>query len=346
MTIPKTFKRSKNFLFLGIIPSVLFLFVCLWTIAWSHTVHLDNLVQSELNTSFRMLYGELYQEARLLGVLAEEMGQEEKVRAAFLAGDRERLQKVTAEAFSNDRSRYNVTHLYFIGLDRGAFLRMHKPEVFGDIIDRHTLKTAERTGKLSYGLEMGMLGTLTLRVVTPWMVDGRKIGYIEIGVESEEIIEELKKIIGVDAVLLVDKSRLVREDWQKGMQMLGRDAEWERFPESVQIYSTMPKLPRMVDMSIQRQQQFISKTNLVMEIDGRSYMGGFTPLLDAADQDIGDVVFLKDITLLKSIETRMTILLLGGYVFCVLFFMIFVFWYVHRLKVNFTDMLESESADR
>lgn len=340
MTIPKTFKRSKNFLFLGIIPSVLFLFVCLFAIAWAHKVHLDNLVQSELNTSFRMFYGELYQEARLLGVLAEEMGQNEKVRAAFLAGDREGLLKVTAEAFNNDRSRYDVTHLYFISLDRGTFLRMHKPEEFGDIIDRYTLKAAERTGKLSYGLEMGVLGTLTLRVVTPWVVDGRKIGYIEIGIESEEIVDELKKIVGVDAVVMVDKSRLEREDWQKGMQMLGRDADWEQFPESVQIYSTMTKLPRLVDLSIQRQQQFVSKANMVMEINGRSYMGGFTPLLDAADQDIGDVVFLKDITLLKSIETRMTILLLGGYVFCVLLFMIFVFGYVHRLKVKFTDTNE------
>lgn len=337
MTIPKTFTRSRNFLFLGMIPSILFLFVCLGAISWSHKVHLDNLVQSELNTSFRMFYGELYQEARLLGVLAEDVCRNEKVRDAFLAGDRGRLQKEAAAAFNNDRSRYNVTHLYFISLDRVAFLRMHNPKQFGDIIDRYTLKAAERTGKMSYGLEMGVLGTLTLRVVTPWMVDGRKIGYIEIGVESEEIIEELKKVVGVEAVLMVDKSRLERENWQKAMQMLGRDADWEHFPESVLIYSTLPKLPRMVDLSIQRQRQFASRSNMIMEINGRSYMGGFTPLLDAADQDIGDVVFLKDITILKSIETRMTILLLGGYVFCVLLFMIFVFWFVDRLKVKFTD---------
>jgi hypothetical protein len=217
---------------------------------------------------------------------------------------------------------------------------MHQPEEFGDIIDRYTMIEAERTGEVSYGLELGVLGTLTLRVVAPWMVDGRKVGYIEVGVEAEEVIDELKKIVGVEAILLADKSLLEKEHWQKGMRMLGRRADWEHFPESVQIYSTLPKLPETLELSIQRLHRFGGEAkNMVMEVDGRSYMAGFTPLLDAADQDIGDLVILKDISALRFIENRMTALLLGGYVFCILLYMLFVFWYLHRLKLKITDMV-------
>jgi len=40
-------------------------------------------------------------------------------------------------------------------------LRVHQPERHGDTINRHTTLTAEKTGKISIGAELGPIGTFT-----------------------------------------------------------------------------------------------------------------------------------------------------------------------------------------
>ncbi|MCC6933984.1 MAG: hypothetical protein IT292_12170 [Deltaproteobacteria bacterium] len=76
--------------------------------------------------------------------------------------------------------------MYFITPDRTCILRVHKPEKQGDIINRFTTLEAERTGKLAAGIEIGPLGTFTLRVVNPVYSKGMLVGYLELGKEIED----------------------------------------------------------------------------------------------------------------------------------------------------------------
>lgn len=87
-----------------------------------------------------------------------------------------------------------VTHCYFITPDKECFLRVHQPERHGDIITRFTLDQAIRNNEVASDIELGPLGTFTLCVVKPWLINGQLAGYLELGREIEFLTGELKKV--------------------------------------------------------------------------------------------------------------------------------------------------------
>ena len=57
------------------------------------------------------------------------------------------------------------------------------------------MKEAISKDGIASGIELGPLGTMTLRVVIPWRVDGVLIGYIELGKDLDEITIDLIKVL-------------------------------------------------------------------------------------------------------------------------------------------------------
>lgn len=107
------------------------------------------------------------------------------IERAFRDLDRPALSRQMGSLFANLRDKHHITHLYFTGPDLINLYRFHSPEEFGDEIDRLTTIKARDRQDAEHGLELGALGTLTLRLVMPWRRDDRVIGYLEIG---EEIV--------------------------------------------------------------------------------------------------------------------------------------------------------------
>ena len=70
-------------------------------------------------------------------------------------------------------SNTNITHFYFHDAHRINLLRVHQPERFGDLISRHTALKAEKSAAMFSGIELGPLGTFTLRSVLPVFNDGK-----------------------------------------------------------------------------------------------------------------------------------------------------------------------------
>jgi hypothetical protein len=125
--------------------------------------------------------------------------------------------------------KHKITHLYFIDLQGVCFLRAHKPESFGDTINRSTLNKAMGGAISTGGIELGPFGTLTLRVVHPWWIDGELKGCLEIGVDIELLVPRLEKILNNRLLFTVDKSLLVRKKWEEGLKFVGRTGDWNRF---------------------------------------------------------------------------------------------------------------------
>ena len=96
------------------------------------------------------------------------------------------------------------------------------------------------------GIELGPLGTFTLRVVHPWFINGVLVGYIELGKEILHIAPLIKQSLKVDLIFTIDKTRLKRSDWEEGMNMLGRDTDWNLFPNSVVIDYTNKYIPKEI----------------------------------------------------------------------------------------------------
>ena len=53
----------------------------------------------------------------------------------------------------------------------------------------------------------------------------------------------IKGRFGSHVALFLEKRYLDRTQWEEGMRMLGRDANWDRMPDRVLIYASQGRLP-------------------------------------------------------------------------------------------------------
>ena len=102
-----------------------------------------------------------------------------QIQRAFLSKDRKELLDLVSPLFTELQRVDQISHFYFHDEVGVNFLRVHKPDFYGDVVDRKTMQDSLKSGMTGSGIELGPLGTFTLRVVSPWLVNNEVIGYIE-----------------------------------------------------------------------------------------------------------------------------------------------------------------------
>lgn len=337
-------KRRNYFLGLGIIPSILFLAIVFFALSWSQDVHKNNAMQSLLNDSYRMFYAELYEEAKLIDALAYQFSNDSEMLDAYMKKDRERLLEIAQPVFQKINTNHDITHCYFLSPDGGVFLRVHHPSLYGDQIDRQTFRQAQLTGTISYGMELGTMGTLTLRVVIPWRVDDELVGYLELGKEIDNAVHEMNKMLDMDLIVVVNKAYLDREQVE-----LNDDASsigsWDEFPEVVVFAKTVNTIPAILHEDLAK--DHYEHENLILQytMDNSHYLAGFAPLFDVSERDIGDIVIIKDFTETEMIEKRLTQIMLDGYISCVLLYLLFVYVMVNSMKKKLVRAQKKPGSD-
>ena len=307
--------------------------------------HVYDLVQHEAGEAQKLLQMKTGQDAQLL---SSEMGLVERNKAlqgAWRAKDREMLLNTATPLFEHMRSKYGITHFYFTGLDRICFLRVHNPERHGDKIGRFTMLQAEREARETHGVELGPLGILTLRVVRPWRMDGKLVGYIELGKEITHLTSDLKAILGMELYFIINKSYLDRDRWEEGTEMMGQTGDWDQFPSFVIIDRTMERMPAEISRYLSQLISCEGEEHLASSIEAqqgeRYFMGRFLPLYDAQGSDIGDIIALFDITGAKaSHRTLLIALTSGGFLVGGLLF-VSLYFYLGRIE---NEIMQSQNA--
>jgi diguanylate cyclase (GGDEF)-like protein/PAS domain S-box-containing protein len=254
-----------------------------------------------------------------LGAALEAILRDEVLQAALRGRDRSTLLTRSAPLFKSLHEQYGITHFYFEDAARVNVLRVHQPERYGDTINRHTTLSAEKTGKVASGVELGPIGTFTLRVVAPMHDNNGLIGYVELGEEIEGVLQGVHDIIGTDLVLTIDKQFLTRKNWESGMRMLKRNADWDRLPDAAIIHQTLD-LPRDELLRLlSGGGQPDSPADL--KLDDKHYHTGMIPVEDATGRKVGSLLILQDMSL-KFREMESTLrqlslfyLALGGTLF-------------------------------
>jgi len=283
---------------------------------------------------------ELDKDAGSISSMIDFFKKDKNLQNLWFAKDRQALLDYTEPIFEDIRSKYRVTHFYFHDLDRVCFLRTHNPPRHGDYIKRHTMAGAARLGKPFYGIELGPFGTFTLRVVHPWHIDGKLAGYIEIGEEIEHITAGLKNTLGCDLIFVIEKSFLDRAKWEEGLKMVGKTGNWDLFADFVIIDSTISKTP--LEIGEEMQQHHVEHEKFTFEIStDRDYLGGFVPLYDAGDTEVGEIIVLNDITeALASgkafLAVMLTISVVSGLLLCGFFYL-----YIGRIERKLADADEA-----
>jgi len=249
----------------------------------------------------------LAEQTEALTALGQVITRQEHLRDALKARDRERLLADYKPIFTQLRQDYGITHFYFHRSDRVNLLRVYNPQKNGDLIERFTAREAERTGKTASGIELGRLGTFTLRVVRPVWDGDTHIGYLELGKEIEDILAGINDKHGIEVAVAIRKNALKRIKWEAGMKMLGREADWDRFADDVLIYSSLSRFPSQCDHFIGEAGHRHREVTAETEFNGKPWRIMAIPLTDASGAEVGDLVVLYDISEAKAAFNRLLV---------------------------------------
>lgn len=236
----------------------------------------------------------------------------EDLREAFAARDRDRLLALAAPLLATMHERDRITHWYFHEPDRTVFLRVHKPQLFGDRTDRITLRRAAETGDVGAGKELGKTA-FALRAVRPWFHRGELIGFMELAEEIDHFLTTMKSRTGDEYGLLVKKRFLDEKAWA---QVLGPRANTWNDRADVVVVDTTSFTEGIIDFS--GDLETLPDGGLFLgeeaRTDGASVRGIF-PVRDAGGRKVGGLFVLHDFTAqhraMQAGAVRTTLAVLG-----------------------------------
>ena len=161
--------------------------------------------QRELHKLFDSAKSELDSEGRLANALASMVANVESFSELFANGNRNQLAEILIPVFKVMKKDFNARQFQYHTPPAISFLRLHKPEKFGDDLSsfRQTVVAANRKKKNIVGLEKGVAG-LGIRGISPVLYQGNHIGSVEFGVSfGQPFFEKFKEKNNVEISLYV-----------------------------------------------------------------------------------------------------------------------------------------------
>ena len=278
------------------------------------------------------------QNVSMMQVAIESLEHDPEIINNYKEQNRDRLYQKIAPIYAELNQNHQITHFYFTNTNQTNFLRVHQPARFGDSINRQTMLQAVKTGKPAWGLEIGPLGTYTLRLVSPLHQQGHRggelIGYMELGMEIEHALNNLANELKVELVVLMSKHAIKKELWQQGMKRLQRNGDWSQFSSEVMLYSSQPALPAPLVQHIEQRHQHTPSDSeyTILKTDGSVYNIGFVPLQTLNQEENGTVMILSDITHLAQQLTQQIEYIILVTLFISLLYIITLYSYLSRIE--------------
>ncbi len=265
---------------------------------------------SEIDANFQNL---LDQHAHIMYAHLEQLAKSSELRQLMLQQDRNRLYEATEPTFKLFLEHLRISHFYFINPDQSTFLRVHNPTRFNDQIHRYTLQQAVRTQKAAHGIELGRLGTFTLRAVLPWYQDDKLLGYLELGKEIDLLLNNFFQHEKTVLTLTIDKENLDRHLWEVGARMLGKNpADWELLANEVIVQTSIPALLPEILKILETTDRTVGD-DITLAVNNQRYQGHLLPLRDASDRQVGEFLALQDVTLPLDDYRNIVIIFAGLY---------------------------------
>lgn len=267
--------------------------------------------------------------------------------------DHEKLLAGWGPLFAKMKNESNLTHLYFLDNTRRCILRVHHPEYFGDRITRHTAIEAEQTGKRASGIELGIMGNFTIRVVEPVYAEGKLLGYIELGKEIEDVLQDFYADSEKQIAVTIQKKYLSREQWENEVRKRGRIPDWERFTDNVLSYTSFGEFPEAFSAygnhsPLDRQSS--EDANREISGSGKIWRVSVSPFTDVSGKDVGCLLVMSDITAEKAAFNRMIVIGSCGGLVLLAAILSFVFVLLQRtdagILVQQRELLASETKFR
>lgn len=278
--------------------------------------------------------------------LNEELQKDERIIDLYTKNQKEDLYAYTLPILKKLCERHKITHFYFHTLEGYNYLRVHRKEEYGDKIDRITLKESMTKKKVSYGVEFGIMSNLTLHVVSPWRVNGKVIGYIELGKEVNKITKEFTNSNNVDILFTIKRSLIKEEDYLTWIGKNHRNRSYHKMDRFYVIDSTIKKIDDELQQCLNHNGKCAFE---VVENDGKKYLIEGKEYYDITLTEVGKIFILKDVTqkfiFLYEISLKIT------FIVFVLLGLLILYYVRHILKIegslneSYTKMQELSHRD-
>ncbi|MCK5686544.1 PAS domain S-box protein, partial [bacterium] len=299
-----TAKKIKNSehtvqkrLFLPLVcVSILFVAISTLILIYTQKTGLEQFsVQKAENIKY-ILFHSIEEQSRALAVLQSIILDNTDLRENLQKHDRKALFEKYKDLFERLQKDYDVTHFYFHLPDRKNLVRIHNKSKHGDIIDRFAIREAQRTLKPFASVELCPHGFFTLSVVQPILFNGTIVGFIEFGKKIEDILANIHKEPGIELALNISKYKLDKSTWETGMAIFGKQAQWDRFPKKVLIYSSVPDFPVQWERYVSDNGQDYDKIGTITEYNDKSWHALKTKFSDTSGSEIGVLLIFVDVT--------------------------------------------------
>ena len=251
----------------------------------------------------------------------------------FEAKNRPALIKELLPLFQNElKPNYHIKQFQFHTFPATSFLRLHKPEKFGDDLSafRGTVLAVNELHKPAIGIEVGRGGP-GLRTVYPIFGSNKEyIGSVEFGGSLTSMIDAISKIFQIDYAIGIDKKVFKRARRFQGLKT-------DIVKQSEIYYKFSSKL---ASDNIRKMTNI--KTG-VTRIDGNIASQTF-PIYDFLEQRIGYITTFKDLTAeYQNINNKLidSILTIGGIMLIASILMVILLRIAINPLNNFIQILDS-----
>lgn len=158
-----------------------------------------------LDAHLKTIANSIAAESRMAEAMSALVANIPLVQDKFDGGERKALGELFVPGFAVLAKEYGVEQFQFHTPPATSYLRVHKPEKFGDDLSsfRNTVVATNKNAKPTRGLEGGVAG-LGARGIVPVFNRGRHVGSVEFGMSfGQPFFDNFKAQNGVDAALHV-----------------------------------------------------------------------------------------------------------------------------------------------
>ena len=289
--------KEFNIVFKIILPLIIGLFLIATISILSNYIFLKENISKNSEKSFINISTTLNhiveKETIFMEGLIEELKKDEKSINLYRNNKQDSLFMYLHQTYLKLFYKHKITHFYIHSPNKRNYLRVHNKEKNEDIIDRTTLKNAHDTLSTSSGVEFGIFHNLTLRVVSPWIVDGELIGFIELGKEMDLITKEYTQLINADMIFTIKKELITKKDFKKWKDKNFRNRYYYSMNNFYIIDSTIKTIDKQLQEKLNAKE---NSKNIYVENNDRKYYINSKNYIDVNNKNIGKIYILNDVT--------------------------------------------------
>ncbi|MEA2049642.1 MAG: cache domain-containing protein [Campylobacterota bacterium] len=220
----------------------------------------------------------------------------------------------------------HITVMHFHKSDGTSLLRMHQYDKYGDDISlvRPMLKVIHKNHKIITGYETGLYA-IVFRIIYPIFDNNKYIGALEIGINPDGFIDNVKRFSNVNGVLFVKKDNLKLYKKDIDFKISEYTLQSNATEEQDKILSVLPK-------------DYNFSSHHKLKVDNKEYILHSVPVINFEEEIVANLLFFYDITVLTKTKSSLIYIILIN-----LFFFVSIILYLTKMQLDKIEVKITES---